>query len=364
MSKAERRTESRAKRKLELSSSGDETEAKNAKRLAANTAVEITKYATRQRNAKSGKSLKTGENLPNKGKKKEKQMKEKFQGSVERSNPLEVVELRPKRKSGNTPGKLKAKTKSSEKSSKSGQSCPKLLNTTTTVHIEINFSVGQGDGVRQTECDTNCDEEGVAPIDSDGITLRVDVDEDEFIDSASDDSVKIKTPARNEGSKEIPLEVIEHLKEHPMMQEFVNEVVSNRIREYESSSNFQRSEIANAAVTKRNGRESAKDLGKTTKSQQRDFVKSPSDTMIYRLALMKGVNESNDIINKISNFVEDIRISNTRQNTPDDGCRGHEICHDSGADEVDNVRDRGPSTSRRRNVDEGETPSSSDDRHH
>ena len=39
-------------------------------------------------------------------------------------------------------------------------------------------------------------------------------------------------------------------------------------------------------------------------------------TTIYRPALMRGVNESNNIINKISNFVEDIRISTTHQNTP------------------------------------------------
>ena len=365
MSKAERRTESRAKRNLELSSSGDETEAKNAKRSTVNTAVEITEYATRQRNAKSGKSLKAGENLPDKGKKKEKQTKEKFQGSFEHPDPLEVVELRPKRKSGNTPGKSKAKTKPSEKSNKTGQSCTKLLNTTTAVDSEINFAVRQGDGINQTECDTDCDEEGVAPVNSDGITLRVDADEDEFIDSDSDDSVKIKTPARNDGSEEIPLEVIERLKEHPMMQEFVNEVVSNRIRKYESNSNFHRSEIANAgaAVAKRNGKESAKELGKMTKTLQRDFVKSPSDTTIYRPALMKGVNESNDIINRISNFVEDIRISNTRQNTPDDGRRGHMISCDGRTDEVANGRERGPSTSRRRNVDDGETPSTSDDRH-
>ena len=46
--------------------------------------------------------------------------------------------------------------------------------------------------------------------------------------------------------------------------------------------------------------------------------KSPSDTTIYRPALMKGVNESNDIINKISDFVEGIRIGGSRQDTPGD----------------------------------------------
>ena len=46
--------------------------------------------------------------------------------------------------------------------------------------------------------------------------------------------------------------------------------------------------------------------------------KSPSDTTIYRPALCKGKDEANEVINKITNFVESIRLGTTsRQHTPD-----------------------------------------------
>ena len=45
--------------------------------------------------------------------------------------------------------------------------------------------------------------------------------------------------------------------------------------------------------------------------------KSPSDTTIYRPALIRGQQESDQIINKISNFVENIRIETaSKSNTP------------------------------------------------
>ena len=53
-------------------------------------------------------------------------------------------------------------------------------------------------------------------------------------------------------------------------------------------------------------------------------MKSPSDTTIYRPALMKGMNE---IINKISNFVEQIRIGSSKEVTLADS-RGKEEARD------------------------------------
>ena len=50
----------------------------------------------------------------------------------------------------------------------------------------------------------------------------------------------------------------------------------------------------------------------TTAMQKQPMVKSPSDTTIYRPALFKENNQADDVINRISNFVENIRIQSRR----------------------------------------------------
>ena len=51
------------------------------------------------------------------------------------------------------------------------------------------------------------------------------------------------------------------------------------------------------------------------------IVKSPSDTTIYSPAFLKKQGKADEVINQISNFVEDIRIASSRQWTPQDDHR-------------------------------------------
>ena len=56
----------------------------------------------------------------------------------------------------------------------------------------------------------------------------------------------------------------------------------------------------------------------TPKQVNGEIIKSPSDTTIYQPALLKQANETNAVISKISNFVENIRLETRHTATPED----------------------------------------------
>ena len=139
----------------------------------------------------------------------------------------------------------------------------------------------------------------------DRITIGVQPSEDEFNDFDSDDGsshvVILKHKRANNtdrpsipADEEIPPEVIEQLKQHPQMQEFIADVVEQKLQERSRSSQ---------GTTDMTGGSRHHQGNRVTTNQ----VKSPSDTTLYRPALNKGVTD-NDVINKISNFVENMCI--------------------------------------------------------
>ena len=149
--------------------------------------------------------------------------------------------------------------------------------------------------------------------------------------------MKIKTPHNSE-TEEIPRAVIEQLKQHPEMQKFINDIVMSRLKE-------QREHQPVPQQDKEAGRDE-RVLSKNIRSKGNSQVmKSPSDTTIYKPALMKGASESNEIINKISNFVEGIRIqSSSRKQTPDQ--RGsHKVRDEAARTSKEMGYDASPSTS-------------------
>ena len=156
--------------------------------------------------------------------------------------PGKSNELLIHRKSGNNPGNSKRQNKAINKQGLD-QSVEKTRKENSLPCDSIkraNLSSEQNTINYMGNDDTDCDEDGIAPIDGDGVTLRVDADEDEFTDSDLDESVKIKTPLQDQDPEEIPTEVIERLKDHPMMQQFVDQMVTRQLREYEENTSKNR----------------------------------------------------------------------------------------------------------------------------
>ena len=152
----------------------------------------------------------------------------------------------------------------------------------------------------------------------DGIDIDVDTDEDVF--SETDEVVILPRKPEDE---EIPPEVVEKLKEHLVMQEYIGQVVDKRISKLEeyflahSSNGKGDTTDANANA----GKEGSVDISGLNRSGNHRLkvimTKSPSETTIYKPGLHKDSgSQPEEIINRISNFVEEIRIGHRKDVTP------------------------------------------------
>ena len=155
-------------------------------------------------------------------------------------------------------------------------------------------------------CSTECAESNET---MDGQYDHIEIDlnaptNDSFDESFdSEDGVQILPQQRDENDEEIPPEVVEKLKEHPIMQQYIDGVVDAKLRRMEK-------ELM----------ELKRDKGKRVinhKVSNAITAKSPSDTTLYKPGLNKESGTTpQDVINKISNFVEEIRIGTSKQASP------------------------------------------------
>ena len=104
------------------------------------------------------------------------------------------------------------------------------------------------------------------------------------------------------------------MKHDPEFKEFLNEILDNREAAKTNSTKRKNnkgleSELVNAEITELDNQQHLH------QNQNRKIVKSPSDTTIYSPGLRKaGQRDGGDYaIEKISNFVENIRLDNNRK---------------------------------------------------
>ena len=160
----------------------------------------------------------------------------------------------------------------------------------------------------------------------DGVNLRVNAEDDDFEDTmeSDDESDTMRLPKRTlppskEDPEEIPPEVIEQLKSNLALTKYLGDLIEARV-----DACFRERDSAEGTSNKKGKRMSKQmapgnNLGKNNNNLNHQMVvaiKSPSDTTIYRPALAKGLNQTNDAINKISDFVENIKIGMSWQTTP------------------------------------------------
>ena len=115
-----------------------------------------------------------------------------------------------------------------------------------------------------------------------------------------------KTPKQNSANRLSRLEKFSHLRNDPDFKDFLNEVIDVRMSGHQSD----KRDKSQASRREQSGRKSSKnDI--TNVQSTKPFVqsfKSPSDTTIYSPGLRKASNEDVSLIEKISNFVESIRL--------------------------------------------------------
>ena len=171
----------------------------------------------------------------------------------------------------------------------------------------------------------------------DGVHLQVNAGEDDFNDDSDEDEVRVLPIDRKQvPNEEIPPEVIEQLTKNAALKEYFSNLVEAGVdaRMKAREKELQRQKLPPPPTPRR--QESSPLAARLppvdsqgAKGQQRRKTgmvdnsnvrmptaqKSPSDTTIYRPALVKGLNETNEVINKISNFVESIRLGSTSKHT-------------------------------------------------
>ena len=278
--------ESKAKRKLDMSDA-HEVATKKAPRWGSSTAIEITQFASKndavgkdvQESKQRRKSVKindSGKKETNKGKLKKSQqgnISDKGTETISGNNnaipkQLEVTETNMVPNSQTKKQKAKHSSKTPPVNVRKGVEIP----STSTMEGERNESI---------------------PYDSQYDCIELDINapaHDDFSDSDDSDCESVKIRPNNHEEEDIPPEVVEKLKSHPIMVKYIGEVVDKRISQRESEFRTQNQQ------------------GKH-KNRQANMTKLPSDTTIYRSGLNRdSTKESNEIINRISNFVEDIRI--------------------------------------------------------
>ena len=154
--------------------------------------------------------------------------------------------------------------------------------------------------------------------DGDGIEMDINPLDDNFSDD--DDEVTI-TPIDPNHVEEIPPEVIEQLTANPVLKQYIDGVVKATINSVKKgkelvhpSTNVEMDKEASATMD--NGSKVVHRVPHM-KDNNKEIVKSPLDTTIYQPGLLKRVNESSEVISKMSNFVENMRLGASKQTTPE-----------------------------------------------
>ena len=151
----------------------------------------------------------------------------------------------------------------------------------------------------------------------DGLQMLVDPHEDTFdseeemssqddssdsqSDSEGDPLAKEETQASTTGSGRQPkltaADKVSELSKDPEVQDYLMELVEKQVKK-----SLDKVKAGGKSAPPRNMKE-----GNQVNLEKEDLIKSPSDTTLYTPTFRKGVQE-NAIIDKISNFVESIRI--------------------------------------------------------
>ena len=318
MSKIESKRSTRVKRKLDLADGDDELE--GSKKKSANTAVEISECSTRSTRQQGSKV--------NKGNKQTEQHTNKVPDKLKSQNILRKEETNENKK------------KRSDKS----PSRAKLQKKPQNVTNEVMHNQGKFAGNAMTNVSTAWQGQDQftsesSDLDGDGIFLAVDPVDDDFED---ENGVEILPPAKpNEEMEEIPVEVVEQLKNHPVMQQYIDEVVKKCLTKHSESTlpppQIDQQRAASLTLNNTQGvrdtTENGKQLGNKLNKQSHhkisqsangnviecnNPIKSPSDTTIYTPALCRN-RDQDEVFDKISKFVEQVRInmSGGRRKTPE-----------------------------------------------
>ena len=291
--------ESKAKRKLDMNDVND-VAAKKAPKRGLSTAIEITQFASKKdaigKDAQGSKQRRKSGKIDNCNKKKANKSK---QNKASQGNSSDTGAEANSDNNNAIPEQLDRIEANMVLNSQTKKQKAKQSNKTP-------INIGKGVEIPSTSV-MEGDQNVVNPFDNsqyDCIDLDINAPaHDDFTDSDDSDCKSLKIHPRNEEEENIPPEVIEKLKSHPIMVKYIGEVVDKRISHRESELRTQNPQ--------------GKHMNK-----QMNMTKSPSDTTIYRLGLNReSVKESNEIINRISNFVEDIRIGASKGGTPVDDHR-------------------------------------------
>ena len=161
----------------------------------------------------------------------------------------------------------------------------------------------------------------------DGIEMGVHASNDDFTENEEDEDEEflVIAPAKKTAEvEEIPPEVIEQLKSNLALKQYIGELVKAGIdaRVKLNSANGKKGEtdgitdkFINAEIIVDNNHKNNK-VRRDSCMTKNLIKKSPSDTTIYKQALLKNDSQSNDVINQISNFVENVQINASKQVTP------------------------------------------------
>ena len=116
----------------------------------------------------------------------------------------------------------------------------------------------------------------------------------------------------NEQSHQSRLSKFQHLKDDPDFKLFLNEVVDERMAGRRRSSDSRKRKSSKAKGTEEYVDETHGNEINHHDNHHVNMVKSPSDTTIYSPGLRKASREDVALIEKISNFVESIRIDDRK----------------------------------------------------
>ena len=264
MSKADNHRSTRAKRKLNLENI-DEPVEKNPK--SANTAVEVTEYTSRSKHSTGNAN---GKNCDRRNKEDQAMPKQKLD---EKTNKRK--NLTPKRAKG--------------RPAKRDNSVPRELSAEKPCTSETQTEIGENFLPASLSQESNEIPDNLSGNDQshyDGVLVRINESDDDF-NSDIDDEVYVKANKKSEEpdkEEEIPPEVVEQLKKHPVMQEYIGEVVSAAVNakmmEFTSKQNER---VVNKSPKR--GAPRRRNSGEIPPTQK--ILKSPSDTTIYRPCIAK-----------------------------------------------------------------------------
>ena len=197
----------------------------------------------------------------------------------------------------------------------------------------LNLPVGEGAASRED-------------IDHDGVEVDVRESEDEFHDpennkgdesqdsianSSSDEEEEQPTPLDNQPISPVMSSIqgkyskFAKLTKDPQFHSFMDEMLDQKLAQIES-----KRQIATGTSLLDNNNDKQKGVTQTVRAG----VKSPSDSTLYTPALKKltaginGKNQADNIINKISNFVDEMRIESSRVSSAEKGTAAKRLVMD------------------------------------